>query len=255
MTVLKFQYYIYDIDKQRYFQYDCIQMSMQYSIRKLKIGKSAKSLEKSGTNADRAFEILREDMVSGKLRPNERLVESLIAKELGMSRTPVREALVRLVLSGYASTLSKGGWIVTDHLPSQIRNLYEVREALEIMAIRIACVRATKEQIDKAFAVHRLIVDAVNDRDIEKFTQLNTEFHAILFGACGNEQLSSLIENSRDQYFDRRVVHLFSGKEWNAMITQHERMLKAVSERKAKLAEKAVRDHINTVKRVALLRL
>ena len=230
-------------------------MSMRDSIRKLKIGKSAKLSEQSKTSADRAFAILREDMVSGKLRPNERLVESSIAKELGMSRTPVREALVRLVLSGYASTLSKGGWIVTDHLPSQIRNLYEVREALEIMAIRLACLRATKEQIDRAKAVHRLIVDAVNDRDIEKFTQLNTEFHAYLFGACENEQLSSLIGNLRDQYFDRRVVYLFTGKEWNAMITQHERMLEAVREKKLRLAEKAVRDHINTVKRVALLRL
>ena len=230
-------------------------MSMQNSIHKSKKGTFAKSSEQSETSANRAFEILREDMVSGKLRPNERLVESSIAKELGMSRTPVREALVRLVLSGYASTLSKGGWIVTDHLPSQIRNLYEVREALEIMAIRLVCLRATKEQIDRAKAVHRLMVDAVHNRDTDKFTQLNDEFHAYLFGACENEQLSSLIGNLRDQYFDRRVVHLFTGKEWNAMITQHERMLEAVYEKKLRLAEKAVRDHINTVKRVALLRL
>lgn len=228
---------------------------MLNSIHNPEIENITRSSRQAESHADHAFEILREAIASGELRPNKRLVESSIAKKLGMSRTPVREALVRLELSGYTSTLSKGGWIVTDHLPGQIRNLYEVREALEVMAIRLACLRAAEEHIERAKAVHKLIVDAVHNRDINKFTQLNSEFHAHLFAACGNEQLSSLIHNLRDQYFDRRVVHLFTGKEWNAMVTQHERMLEAVLEKKVRLAEKVVRDHINTVRKVALLRL
>lgn len=228
---------------------------MPNSIRSPEIENIPRSPRQAESRAGHAFEMLREAIASGEFRPNKRLVESSIAKKLGMSRTPVREALVRLELSGYTSTPSKGGWIVTDHLPGQIRNLYEIREALEVMAIRLACLRATKEHIEKAKAVHKLIVDAVRNRDINKFTQLNSEFHAHLFAVCGNEQLSSLIHNLRDQYFDRRVVHLFTGKEWNAMVTQHKRMLEAVCEKKVRLAEKAVRDHINTVRRVALLRL
>jgi DNA-binding GntR family transcriptional regulator len=216
---------------------------------------SAKSSRQAEGHTSRAFDVIREAIVNGELRPNQRLVESSIANKLGISRTPVREALLQLESSGYISTLSKGGWIVTEHPPSKIRNLYEVREALEVMAIRLACQRATKEQINRAKDVHRLAVDAVRNRETEKFTQLNSEFHAHLFGACGNEQLSSIIGNLRDQYFDRRVVDLFSGKEWNAVIAQHGRMLKAVSEKKPKLAEKAVRDHINTGRRVAFLRL
>jgi len=228
---------------------------MQNSIHNSEIENVTQSSRHAKSHADHAFEMLREAIASGELRPNKRLVESSIAKKLGMSRTPVREALVRLELSGYTSTLSKGGWIVTDHLPGQVRNLYEVREALEVMAIKLACLRVTKEHIERAEAVHKLIVDAVHNRDIDKFTQLNSEFHAHLFAACGNEQLSSLIHNLRDQYFDRRVVHLFTGKEWNAMVTQHERMLEAVRGKKVRLAEKAVREHIATVRRVALLRL
>jgi len=216
---------------------------------------SAKSSRQVESHTNHAFEVIKEAIVNGELRPNQRVVESSIANKLGISRTPVREALLQLESSGYISTLSKGGWIVTDHSPGKIRNLYEVREALEVMAIRLACQRATKEQINRAKNVHRLTVDVVRNRETDKFTRLNSEFHAHLFGACGNEQLSSFIENLRDQYFDRRVVHLFTGKEWNAMITQHERMLKAVSEKKPRLAEKAVRDHINTVRRVAFLRL
>jgi len=224
-------------------------------MNELNLLNSVKSSRQVESHTNRAFEVIREAIVSGELRPNQRLVEASIAKKLGMSRTPVREALMQLELSGYISTLSKGGWIVTDHSPSKIRNLYEVREALEVMAIKLACLRATKEQIDRANDVHKLTVDAARNRETDKFTQLNSEFHAHLFGACGNEQLSSFIENLRNQFFDRRVVHFFTGREWNTTISQHERILKAVSEKKPRLAEKAVRDHINTVRRVALLRL
>ena len=167
----------------------------------------------------------------------------------------MREALLQLESSGLISKLSKGGWIVTDHPPSKIRSLYEVREALEVMVIRLACQRVTKEQLNKAKAAHKLAIDAGRNGEAEKFTRYNSEFHAHLFGACGNEQLSSFIENLRDPYFDRRVVDLFTGKEWNAVIAQHGRMLKAVGEKKMRLAEKAVRDHINTGRRVAFLRL
>ena len=80
---------------------------MQNSIRKAKIGESAQSSRQSRSHADNAFEMLREAIVSGELRPNQRLVESSIAKKLRMSRTPVREVLVRLELSGYTSTLCK----------------------------------------------------------------------------------------------------------------------------------------------------
>ena len=71
---------------------------------------------------------LREDIVSGRLRPNEHLVESNIAQKMKISRTPVREALQLLETQGYVSRLPNGRLIVTDHSPSQIRNLYEYRK-------------------------------------------------------------------------------------------------------------------------------
>ena len=228
---------------------------MQYSMHELNPLTSAKSPRQVESHTNRVFEVIKAAIVSGELRPNQRLVESSIAKELGVSRTPVREALMQLELSDYISKLSKGGWIVTDHSPDKIRNLYEVREALEVMAIKLACQRATKEQIDRANDVHKLIVDVARNRETDKFIQLNSEFHAHLFEACGNEQLSSFIENLRDQYFDRRLVRFFTNREWDAVITQHGRMLKAVSEKKSRLAEKAVIKHIATGRRVALLRL
>ena len=205
--------------------------------------------------AEEAVERLRQEIVTGKLRPNHRLVESEVARILGMSRTPVREALKQLEMQGYLSKLPGGGLIVTDHSPSQIRNLFEIRDALETMAIKLACQRATEEQLEKATDYHNRSLVAIRNRDINQFIELNSAFHNELLGACGNEQLWSLIQNFRDQFFDRRIVRVFTPSDWRVMITQHQSVLEAVCQRNVRLAEKAIRKHVRTALRIAVERL
>jgi len=205
--------------------------------------------------AEETLERLRQAIVTGKLRPNQRLVESKVAKQLGLSRTPVREALKGLEMQGYLSKLPNGGMIVTDHSPSQIRNLYEIREALETIAIRLACQRATQEQVDRAAEYHTRSLEVIRNRDANQFIELHSAFHTQLLTACGNEHLWSLIQTFRDQFFDRRIVRVFTAGDWRAMIRQHQRILEAVRQRNARLAEKAVREHVRTAMRLALERL
>ena len=205
--------------------------------------------------ADVAVERLREDIVTGKLRPNQRLVETDIARQLMMSRTPVREALKLLEMQGYLSRLPGGGLIVTDHSPSQIRNLYEVREALETMALKLACQRATEEQIDRAAELHNSMIEVTHHRDTNRFIELNSSFHNELLSACGNEQLWSLLLIFRDQFFDRRLVRVFNTNDWCNMPKQHQKLLDAVRNRNTRLAENAVREHVRTALRIAVERL
>jgi len=198
---------------------------------------------------------LREDILSGRLRPNEHLVESDIAQRMKISRTPVREALKLLETQGYVSKLPNGRLIVTDHSPSQIRNLYEVREALETMALKLACQRVTEEEIGRAREIHESMFEAVRERNVNQFIELNSAFHNHLFSVCGNEQLLSLLSTYRDQYFDRRLVRVFNASDWRNMPRQHQKLLHAVCQRSPKLAEKAVREHITTALRIAIERL
>ncbi len=208
-----------------------------------------------GNYAEEVAGRLREDIVMGRLRPNERLVESHIARTMEMSRTPVREALKRLEMQGYLSPLPNGGLIVTDHSPSQIRNLYEVREALETMALKLACQRATEEQIEQAAKLHELMLEVIRNRDVNQFIELNSAFHNELLSACANEQLWSLLQIFRDQFFDRRLVRVFSASDWRNMPKQHQRLLDAVRQRNLRLAEKAVHEHVRTALRIAIERL
>lgn len=208
-----------------------------------------------GNYAEEVVARLREDIVTGRLRPNERLVDSSIARKMNMSRTPVREALKQLEMQGYLSRLPNGGLIVTDHSPSQIRNLYEIREALEIMALKLTCQRATQEQIDQAVELHERMLEVIRKHDVEQFIELNSTFHNVLFSACGNEQLWTLLQTFRDQFFDRRLVRVFNVSDWRSMPKQHQRLLDAVRQRKPRLVEKAVHEHVRTAFRIAIERL
>lgn len=205
--------------------------------------------------AEAAFEKLQEAIVTGQLRPNQRLIESELAQSLGMSRTPVREALKLLVAKGYASALPSGGLIVTDHTPSQIRNLFEIREALETMIVKLACQRATEEQLRRIEECHLTVVEHIHNRDVDGFMKANGAFHDLIFATCGNEQLQSLAETYHDQYFDRRIIRALTGRDWRTQILEHTSILEALLARNAARAEKAVRRHLKTSLRVALERL
>jgi DNA-binding GntR family transcriptional regulator len=202
--------------------------------------------------SNEAFTKLLKAITTGSLRPNQRLVETKLAHELGMSRTPVREALKELLIKGYVSRLENGGLIVIDQSPSQIRNLFEVREALETAGITLACQRISEANLDRAQAYHLEYIEAVNKRLIDESIRINALFHDALISGCNNEQLLSILRTIRDHYLDRRVLMRFNSRHWQSIFRQHEKMLKAVRERNAPLARKTVHEHLVIFNRVAL---
>ena len=123
------------------------------------------------------------------------------------------------------------------------------------MALKLACQRATDEDIEQVGEIHNRIRAAVNERDISKFIELNSAFHSRLFSLCGNEQLLGLLNTYRDQYYDRRLVRVFTAADWRNMPRHHQKMIDAVYQKNQKLAEKAVHDHITTALRIAIERL
>jgi len=207
---------------------------MQVSIQKSATGKSI------GTISDQIFELLQQQIVNGELRPNERLVELRIAKKLGFSRTPVREALKKLELTGYVITVSRGGLVVTDQSSGQIKDLLETREALETKAVKLACERATEKQLRKAEKYHIQSIDALNSHDIDQYVKFHGLFHEELCSTCGNNQLCSLIRIFRYQYFDRRLVRVFTSRDWKIQVKYDRKLLETVRKRNQDGAERAL---------------
>lgn len=204
--------------------------------------------------AEQVFEVLQQSIVNGELRANQRLVESEIAKKLGTSRTPVREALKRLEITGYASTRPGGGLIVADH-SMQVQSLFEIREALECMAVRLSCSHITEEQIRKAEDYYTRSTEAIRNEDTEQYVKLHRAFHEELYSACGNDRLKSLISTFRYQYHDKQLARMYTSREWHGQIKYHGQILEAVRERNARRTEKLLRRHLRNSLKIALRRL
>lgn len=194
------------------------------------------------TLSSEAYEGLRRAIVEGELRPNQRLVETELVERFAIGRTPIREALQRLAVDGLLSR--ERGWVVREHRSDEIRQIYEVRAALEGFAARLAAERATDEELAKVFEIHRNDGrdPAVISRD--ELVRVNDAFHAAIADAARNPQLEGQIRHRMDLFFNRRTAALFSDEEARASVTGHDQIMAALRARDGVRADAAVRQHV-----------
>jgi DNA-binding GntR family transcriptional regulator len=201
-----------------------------------------------------ALESIRGGIVKGEFKPRERLVAGVLAKELNMSRTPVREALKLLAAKGYVSQ-TRNGAFVADHSREQVQALYEIREALECAAIELTCHRWTGDQMERAAGFCRQLGEAVQIRNPAEIVRLNSAFHHELYAASGNERLCALIDDYRDLFFDAKLARTYGADDWEVTNEQHRSLLEAVRRRDADAARRAVGQHLAKSKRAVIERL
>jgi len=204
--------------------------------------------------AERIYDEIHQLIISGELRANQRLVESDIAKRLGTSRTPVREALQKLELTGYAVPNPSGGLLVADQI-MQLKSLFEIREALECMALELSCPHLTEEQIDKAEDYLKCIANTLRNHDIEQYIRLHRQFHETLYVACNNERLRALICIFRYPQLDRMLARLQTRRELDAIMKYHSNILEEIRKRNANRATKLLKRHFRYSLKIALGRL
>jgi DNA-binding GntR family transcriptional regulator len=183
------------------------------------------------------------------------LVEQQLALELGVSRTPIREALQRLEADGYVTTAPGGGVIVVDHVPKEIQEIYEIRQALEGEAARLAAERATPEDLARIKLVQRELRMGFERDSLDDLVDLNDAFHNALYAASRNTALVQLIATYRDYFFNRRMARAFGPEEWQSSLFEHDELVRVLQERDGQSAEELLRKHLATTLRVALGRL
>ncbi len=210
---------------------------------------------------EQARQFIEDLLLTGGLRPNQRVVEAELAEKLGMSRTPIREALRQLETKGLIQKRPAHGYVVVYHTFEDIRNNFEVRLPLEKAAIRLACDNATQEHLDRAALIltqydAELAAPPPQTAGLEK--RLNTEtdwnslFHLEMYQAAGNKLLTQYILNLRD--LDRliRITLDLKLADFQRFQRQHHAILNAVKQRNRAKAEKAVENHLLTLYRLYL---
>jgi DNA-binding GntR family transcriptional regulator len=196
----------------------------------------------AGSRADDVCRWLRTAIVTGKIRPNEPLIETDLALRLQVSRTPIRESLQRLASEGLIVP-RKRGWSVREYTPEEARQNCEIRAALEGFATSLAAERANDAEFRRIEAVHehRLALQAVNE---EVMVQTNRAFHDAIMAAAHNPRLTDAIFRCGQFYFHGRAARLGTEEEFRAANVDHGRIVAALLRRDTVEAERAMRDHV-----------
>jgi DNA-binding GntR family transcriptional regulator len=203
------------------------------------------------SRTDAAYERLRSAIVRGELRPNERLIETDLAEQFAISRTPIREVFQRLGSEGLIVRVRRG-WRVREHTPDEIGEIYETRAALEGYAAALAATRGTDAELERIRAIHadEGSPEPLTARD--HLVEVNDTFHQAILDAAHNERLTQLARESREYYFNHRIASLYSDAEAQESVDQHEAIVRALLARDADAAEREVRAHV--VQALALIR-
>jgi len=206
------------------------------------------------TRSGGVYERLRQAIVTGIVRPNERLVEADLAIQLAVSRTPVRDSLKKLAAEGLVLN-RKCGWVVREHTSEEIRQIYEARSALEGYCARLAAERGTEAEM-RAIASHH----TKNDRTIvkssrERLVEVNDAFHDAIIRAAHNQQLARLVAANRNYYFNFRIASLYTDEEADASLAGHESIIEKLFTPDPEGAEREMRRHIDLALSVLLRKL
>jgi DNA-binding GntR family transcriptional regulator len=190
--------------------------------------------------ASEVYEELRKSIVEGSIRPNERLIEADLAAMLQVSRTPIRESMLRLAGDGLIVP-HKRGWIVREHSQQEIREVYEIRAALEGFAAGLAAQRATDEELAGIKAIHQAYIDTVSDESRGQLVEHNDAFHNAVIAAAKNNLLAEQIHRNSQYYFIHRISGFLTDEEVRGSIAGHESVVQALVARDADLAESTAR--------------
>ena len=193
---------------------------------------------------DVVFNTLRQEILTGKLKPGERLREIQLADKMGVSRTPIREAIRMLELEGLVKMLPRKGAEVAEITQKDLNDVIEVRTALEQLAIELACKHMTKQQIDLLKENVCEFEKHMTTKDVSKLAQIDVKFHDIIFEATDNERLIQLLNNLREQMYRYRLEYLKDSNVHEVLVAEHKELIKNLEQRDILLAKKNIVEHI-----------
>lgn len=204
---------------------------------------------------DIVFESLREAIIDGSLKPGERVMEVQLAEKLGVSRTPVREAIRKLELEGLLIMVPRKGAYVADVSFKDVLDVLEIRASLEGLAASLAAEKMTEEEVQILQMKSREFSKCVENDDVQGMIHKDSEFHDIILKSARNAKLLNIIEGLRDQVQRFRVVYFTEFNKSSYLTQEHQRVLEAISNRDSEVAQKYAQQHIENIKNYIISRM
>ena len=202
---------------------------------------------------DVVFNTLRRAILKGELKPGERLMEIALSQKLGVSRTPIREAIRKLELEGLVVMIPRKGAQVANITEKDLNDVLEVRIALENMAIEKACTRMTREDLEELEQAAEDFRRIVSNGSLEELAEADEDFHGHIYRAASNDRLLQVLSMLREQIYRYRIEYLKEETTRQQLVQEHDLMTRAISEGNIERARELSYEHLEN-QRQAIIR-
>ncbi|MDI6600482.1 MAG: GntR family transcriptional regulator [Thermoanaerobacteraceae bacterium] len=192
---------------------------------------------------DIVFEELRNAIFKGELKPNQRLIEEDIAKQMGISRTPVREALRMLENEGLVVHVPRKGVLVTGFSNEDIDEIYRIRGVLEGLAASLAVDHITLKELTELEVILRKMKILIDEDRFNELMDLHNRFNYVLIRASRSPRLCSMIDTMQEYLEKTRMISLSSKERQVKAHEEHEAIVNAIKSKDKLMTEKLVREH------------
>ena len=183
---------------------------------------------------DVVFNTLREAILKGDLKPGERLMELQLAAKLGVSRTPIREAIRMLEQEGLAVTMPRKG--------AEVAKM--TLKDMEELAVKIACDKISEKELQKLLEVKDQFENSTKTGDVKMIAEMDVKFHDVIFESTGNPKLVTLLNNLREQIYRYRVEYIKNPDNYPILIAEHNAIAEGLKNRDKEAATLAMHKHV-----------
>lgn len=199
-----------------------------------------------------AFEKIKEAIIKGHFKPGEKLVEQTLAQEMGVSRTPVREAIRRLEAEGFVVSIPRKGVVVSRADKEEIVQLYSIRAELEGLAARWAIENADEDDMRKLDEAISRMEETAASGDLDGVVQSNALFHDAIAQASKSRILCTLLKTLQDNIQRFRFQSLHLPRRPEAALAEHKEIVAAIKEEKTEEADRLLKEHLQNACAAAL---
>lgn len=200
---------------------------------------------RSGSLRSRVFNQLQNDILNGYYEPGESLIETKLSEELGVSRTPIREALRQLELEGLVQSIPNKGVIVKGVSPKDIQDIYTIRMLIEGLAARWAAEKITDEELQELKDAVDLQEFYTVRNDFSHLLQSDTKFHDIIFKACKSKPLMHTLSTFHHYVQKARKISMSSPGRAMKVLDEHKAILQAIIDKDVQKAERLTTEHVS----------
>ena len=196
------------------------------------------------------YEEIKKQILTGVIEPGARIMEVETSEDLGVSRTPVRDAIKRLEREGLVVIEPRKGTYASKLTDNELIEILDVREHLEGLAVLYAAKKMKNAQKDKLKGISEKYINAVGEKKINKMVKYDTEFHKTIIESSGNKTLINLIEQLDERMMRFRYAYFDNTRRAELIPPEHDKILNAIMNEDAGAAEEFAKDHIRRLKEV-----